>query len=207
LGPLLLTGMACFGAAVANGLLAASTSRPAVEAAAATRSRRLAILSIVFASGIGIQGVVAGLLAIFLGEVRGPTAALLAAGPAVVGAIVGLGLIVRRAGTLDARVSTLAVAQIILLAVLGIVVALLAVIIVEEGTTRISDWPFVLLGLAAGASAFAIGATGAWVIPTMTGTDESTATAMYSAQIARFLPFEAVGFGASTIAVLLVAAG
>ncbi len=207
MGPLLLTGLACFGAAVANGLLAASTSRPAVETAPAARARALVVVLVAFASGIGILGVVAGLLAVFLGELRGPTAALLAAGPAVVGALIGLGLIVRRTGTLDPGVSTIAALQTIGMGVLGIVVATLAVTIVEKGTTRISDWPFVLLGLASATAAVAIGATGARVIPKITGTDDATARAMFSAQIARCLPFEAVGAGACAIGVMLIVAG
>ena len=204
MGPLLFTGLACFGGAVAIGLVAASTSRPVGVTGEAAASRGLAIVLMAFAQGIAVLGVVIGLLAVTLGAVRDPAGGLLAAGPAVAGAVVGIGLIVRRAASSDAQVSIVAAMFIVGMAVLGIVVALLGVFIVEVERSTLSDWPFVILGFASGASAIAIGVTGTRTVPKMTGADDQTRKALQSAQISRIVPFEAIAVGCSGIGILLV---
>ncbi len=202
MGPLLMAGLACGGAAVAISLLAAGTSRPA-----GTASRGFAVVQIAFCQGIAVLGVVAGLLAVFAGAVPDPAGGLLAAGPAAAGAIVGLGLVVRHRHGSDAGVSTIGAMGIVGLAVLGIVVALLAFVIPVVGTTTLSDWPFIILGPVSGASALAIGVTGARALGSMTGADEETAKVIAAAQISRGALFELAAIGASVVAILLIQTG
>lgn len=207
MGPLLFTGLTCFGGAVAIGLIAAGTSREVDEPANAAAVRGWAVILMAFAQGIAVLGVVIGLLAINSGQTLSGASGIFAAGPAVAGAFVGLGLIVRRAGESTTWVSLLASTLIIGLAVLGVVVAMLSVFIVEAGTGTLIDWPFVLLGLASGASALAIGSTGARSIPKVAAADGPSAKTVQSAELSRILPFEGIAIGCSVVAILLIFVG
>lgn len=205
MGPMLMTGLACFGTAIAVGLLATSTSRPAEATAGASPSRSLAIVLIAFAMGSAVMGVVVGLLAIETTGVPDPASGVYAAGPAIVGAIIGLGLIVRGAGDVDLPTACFAALFLLGLASLGATVALLAMFIPTGGAAAPSDWPFVVLGLASGASALGIGITGSRSLQAMKGSDEPTAKAISARQIRRCLPLQVVAIGATVIAILLIA--
>ncbi|MEO8437987.1 MAG: hypothetical protein ABI562_05970 [Chloroflexota bacterium] len=204
MGPMLMTGLAVFGATIALGLIASNTPRSTGPTRDPASPRGLAIILMAIALGIAVLGVVVGLLAIFRGETSDPSSGLLATGPAVAGAILGLGLIVRRVGNTDPTATAYGVANIIGQGVLGAVVAVLAVLVVEEGTGKPADWPFVILGLASAAAALGIGLTGARSLQALAGADESTAKAIRARQISRCLLFQAVGVGASVVAILLV---
>jgi hypothetical protein len=204
MGPMLMTGIACFGAGVAIALLATATARHAESSVGLPISTRSAILLMAFPQGIAVLGVVVGLLAVTAGAVSNPEGGLLVGGPAVAGAIVGLGVLVRSGQDSDQRVRKMGAAYIAGLGVLGVVVASLAFTLAGSRTTSLIDWPFPILGLASGSSALAIGIIGARAIRSMIGVDDPTGKALQAAQISRLLPFEAVAVGASAIAIVLV---
>jgi len=138
LGPLVMTGLAALGAAVGIGWLCASSWIPTHEPTdrRVLTGRSLALVSMAFCEGIAVLGVVVGILAVMTDGQIGLTDELLAAGPAVVGAVIGLGLVVRHRRTADPRLVPHAVVFIVGLANLGIVVALLAYILGEDGRRR-----------------------------------------------------------------------
>lgn len=207
MGPLLMTGLSCFGAAVALGLISTGTWPPdeAPVSRQVPTGRTLAFILMAFSLGVGVLGTVVGLLAIFVaGDVADPANALLAAGPAVIGGIIGLALVARQWGAGDSRISTLAAVDILSVVVLGIVVALLTVFIVQQPTKDLADWPFVILGLINGASALAIGATGATAVRAMRGVDEQRGKAIVKAQISRTSLIQITFVAASAIAIALI---
>jgi hypothetical protein len=202
-----MTGLSCFGAAVALGLISPATWPP--DEAPVSRQiptgRSLAIILMAFSIGVAVLGTVVGLLAIVVaGDVADPADGLLAAGPAVIGGIIALALVARERGAGDPLISKLAAVHILNIVVLGIVVALLALFIVQEPTKDLADWPFVILGLINGASALAIGATGATAVRAMRGVDEQTGKAIAQAQIFRSGLIEIPFVAASAIAIALM---
>ena len=64
-----------------------------------------------------------------------------------------------------------------------------------------------LLGLASGASALAIGSTGARSIPKVAAADGPSAKTVQSAELSRILPFEGIAIGCSVVAILLIFVG
>ncbi len=210
MGPLLMTGLSCFGAAVGLGLIATGTwpSDGAPVSRSVPNQRGLAVILMAFCQGVGVLGVVVGLLAIFVaGSMADPAYGLLAAGPAVVGGLIGLALVIRHWRSGNPEISSLVALFIVGIVVLGIVVAMLTVLIVPEPTKILSDWPFVVLGLINGSAALAIGATGAGGVAALRGVDELTARTIGNAQVSRCLPFQIAYIGASAAAVLLIVLG
>jgi len=208
LGPLVMTGLAALGAAVGIGWLYASTWIPTHEPTdrRVLTGRSLALVSMAFCEGIAVLGVVVGILAVMTDGQIAQTDRLFAAGPAVVGAVIGLGLVVRHRQTADPRLVPHAVVFIVGLANLGIVVALLAYILGEDGPKHPIEGPFVILGLVSLASALAIGRTGARAVRSLERADEIASKAIQAKQIARNALFQIAGVGASIIAVVLILA-
>jgi hypothetical protein len=209
-GPLLMTGLSCFGAAVALGLISTGTWPPdeAPVSRQAPTGRSLAIIFMAFSMGTAVLGTVVGLLAIFVArDVADPADGLLAAGPAVIGGIIALALVARQRGAGDPRISTLAAVYILNIVGLGTVVALLALFIVEGPARDLAGWPFVILGLINGASALATGATGATAVRAMRGVDEQTRKAIAQAQISRSGLIQIPFVAASAIAIALIVLG
>ncbi len=89
MGPMLFTGLACLGAAIAVGLLSSRTSPPSPGAAVPEASRALAIVLMAFAQGIGVLGAVVGILAVVFGTVAEPSDGVYAVVPAIIGGIIG----------------------------------------------------------------------------------------------------------------------
>ena len=207
MGPLLMTGLSSLGAAVALGLISTGTWPP--DGAPVSRQvqsgRSLAIILMAFCLGAAVLGTVVGLLAIFVaGDVTDPADGLFAAGPAAIGGIIGLALVARQRGVGDPRISTLAAVYILNIVVLGIVVAMLAIFVVEEATKNLTDWPFLVLGMISGASALAIGATGATGVRAMRGVDEQAGKAIAQALISRSGLLQIPIVAASAIAIALI---
>jgi F0F1-type ATP synthase membrane subunit c/vacuolar-type H+-ATPase subunit K len=204
MGALLMTGLACFGAAIAIGILASSTT-PTIEVKrGAPSARGLAIILMAFCSGIAVLGVVIGLLAVNAGLVADPSSGVLAAGGAVVGAVIGIGLIAANWSHLDRYVAWRGIAFAAPLGLLGVVVAVLANIFDDIGTGTLANWPFVVLAPASALAALAIGVTGAGAIRSLPGVDETATKSIVAAQISRCALFQAVAIGASTIGILLI---
>jgi hypothetical protein len=207
MGPLAMTGLSGFGAAIAIGLIAAA-SWPADEPAGghqAASARGLAVILMAFCLGIAVLGTVVGLLAIFVaGAVTDTADGLFAAGPAVVGALIGLALIARHWRVADRGTAAFAAVYVFAIANLGCVVALLGVFVVEPAAKSLADWPFVILGFVSGATALAFGATGATAVRSMQGADESAAKAIVAAQISRSALLQIVFTTAGVVAVLLI---
>lgn len=206
MGPLVMTGLAALGAGVGIGWLHSSTWMPTNESTdrRVATGRGLAIVSMAICEGIAVLGVVVGVLAVMTDGQIAQTDGLLAAGPAVVGALVGLGLVVRHRQTADPRLIPQAVFFIVGLAALGIVVAVLAYSFGEDGPKHPIEGPFLILGLVSLASALAIGATGADAVRSMEGADETASKAIAARQISRSALFQLAGVGASVIAILLI---
>lgn len=212
MGPLLMTGLACFGAAVGIGLLAAGFSPPPGPPERVARyrlsARALLIILVAFVEGVAVVGIVVGLLAIEYGSVADPSDGLYAAIPALLGALVGLWLVLTHIDTIQTEVALICAMFIAMLAVLSIVVALLALFIVEpdaDGSIgQRLTLAFMALGLISGGAALAIGVTGGRAIAAMPDGDEPARRAYRAVVVRRSMPFQLTAIGASTIAIVLV---
>lgn len=160
MGPLLVTGAACFGAAVGIGLITAAAERAFERTAEPAAVRGLYIVLAAFLDGIGVLGVVIGILAIFLADVGDTTGAVLAAAPAVGGAAAGIILAGRAA--LSWRSPVFVGTRFIGgLGVLGVVVGTFAVMMGSGRTIRSGDAPFVIIAFVMLAAAIGLGLSGA----------------------------------------------
>ena len=204
MGPMLMTGLACFGAAVAIGLLARATWQPTATVVDAT-TRSLAYILMAFAEGVAVVGIVVGILAVNAGVVTDPAVGVLAAGPAVLGVVVGMTLVVGAAARSDPQMSFFGVLFIVPLGVLGVVVALLATFLVADAASNLVVWPFLLLAPACAASALAVGMSGGVAIRSMRGVDEPTAVAIHAEGVSRCARFVAVALVSTVIAIALIA--
>ncbi len=204
MGALAMTGLACFGAAIAIGLIASAAPRTPGNAPVAPGIRGLAMILIAFTMGSAVLGVIVGLLTIFEPGIHDPTSGLLAVASALVGLVVGLGLMARNAGRADPQVSAFAALFIIGTAILAVVVAILAVFIPSEVVTTLANWPFVVLGMASAGATIAIGLSGAAALRSMVGLDDPSAKVFVAKAISRVFPFQAIGIGVSAVAIMLV---
>jgi F0F1-type ATP synthase membrane subunit c/vacuolar-type H+-ATPase subunit K len=205
MSPLSLTGLACFGAAIAIGLIASGTWRPVAEPVRSQPSARgLAVISMAFCEGGAVLGVVVGLIAATTGLVPDPADGVLAAGPAVAGALVGLGLILAKRRQIDPKVAEPAAAFIVGIAVLGIVVALMARYLHEPDSMSVATGPFALLGLINAASTLAMGVTSSRAVASLEGADASATTSIAKRQVSRNGVFQLGVIGSTVVALLFV---
>ena len=205
MGPLLLTGFATGGAAIAIGLIAASTTRTTRSVLPVPPSRRLAVILMAFAEGSGVWGVVIGLLAVTTGEIDAPGATpIVAPVMAIIGAAIAFVAMIRNLGNLDPRFAPTAIMFIIGLAVLALVVAILAITIHERGARAPETWPFAILGVVMAGSVIGLGVTGARSLRAIAGLDDAAAVAVSSKAILRCVPFQVTAIGAAVLAILLI---
>lgn len=160
MGPLLVTGAACFGAAVGIGLITAAASRALAETAEPLAVRGLHVILIAFLEGIGVLGVVIGLLAIMAAGVGDTSSAIVAAVPAVGGAIAGL-ILARGADQGSIRPQRVGLPFIGGLGVLGIVVGVEAVLIGDGRAIGGGDGPFAIVAVVLLATAIGGAVSGA----------------------------------------------
>jgi F0F1-type ATP synthase membrane subunit c/vacuolar-type H+-ATPase subunit K len=160
MGPLLVTGAACFGAAVGIGLVTGAAGRAFGQTAEPAAVRGLYIVLAAFIEGIGVLGVVIGVQAIFVSDVGDSSAAIVAAVPAVGGAVAGIILAGRSALSWRSPVfvGTRFIAG---LGVLGVVIGVLAVEMGGGRTIEGGDGPFVIIALVMLAAAIGHGLSGA----------------------------------------------
>ena len=211
MGPLLMTGLACFGAAVAIGSIAAGSSPPAGPpdkvASYQLAARAMAIVLVAFVEGVAVIGVVVGMLAIEGGAVTKPSDGIFAAGPALIGALIGLGLILTNVSNVSVTTALICSLFIGTIGVLSVIVASLAWFIAEPAFTPPADWPFVILGLVSGGAALGIGVTGGRTVRGIPDADDQTRQRYQAAQVYRSMPFQVAAIGASAIAIVLVMVG
>ena len=240
MGPMLMTGLMTFAAAIALGLIASATRAPVrsivevdpgtvaagakavrgaatrapgrpnvgVEAGSAADSakavRGAATVCMALCSGLGVLGTVVGLLAILLLPLSEPGAAPFVSVPATLGAGTGLVLIGRARREVDRPRAAYAVVNIISMGVLGLVVAMLAIVISEEPPGHVNDLVFILLGLVGAAAAIALGVTSSRALESMRGVDEATVKTLLRAHLVRAQLLQVVGIAAVIVAILLL---
>lgn len=206
MGALALTGIATFGAAIGIGLIVAGTfPEPLTTGRVAPPGRALAIILMAFCEGIGVLGVVIGILAVELTTTAPRGDVMLAAGPGVAGALIGLAIIFRNRPNADPRLSTLGMSFIVGLAMLGMVVAILGSIF-DETTSRVSIAnTFVVLGFICGAAAVVMGMIGGPAVGSIQGADASEILRIRARTISRaaILEFAAVTAIASAIVLIV----
>lgn len=204
MGPMLFTGLACFGAAVAQGLIASRAERTTTFQVAATSSRGLAIILLAFVQGAAVLGVVIGILSIVYGAVPNPNDGLFAAAPAIVGAIIGWELILLRRRRVDPAVAPMGFAFIGGIATLGLVIAVLAAVINSRAHAPVNNAAFVILGALSGAAALGNGVTGGRSLAAIASADDQRVMAIRTAQITRSALFQGVSVIATVVAILLL---
>ena len=199
MGPMLYTGLASFGAAVAIGLIAAGTARPTESS---TSSRGIAIVLMAFVVGIATLGVVVGIGAILAGEVGAPSDALVAAALAIAGSVFGIAFMALRGSRLDRGIAAIASAFMVGIAALSIVLVVLLVALDQGVVVTIGVPPLVALGIVSGLSALAIGVQGARGLAAFSGADAQSAVAIRAQQIRRCTPLLGVGAISAVLAIL-----
>jgi F0F1-type ATP synthase membrane subunit c/vacuolar-type H+-ATPase subunit K len=208
MGPLLLTGLATGGAAIAIGIVAASATRSTRSVLPAPPSRRLALILTAFAEGSGVWGVVIGALAVTTGSIDAPGATpILAPVLAIAGAAIAFVAMIRNLADVDPQFALIAIMFIIGLAVLALVVAILAIMIHERGARVPETWPFAILGVVMAGSVIGLGVTGARSVGAIAGLDDTAAVAVSSRAITRCLPFQVASIGATIVAIVLIVRG
>ena len=146
MGPFLVVGAACFGGAVAIGLITSAAVQAASSSTQPLAVRALYVLSVAFREGTGVLGVIIGFLAITLADVGDGSTAIVVAVLAVGGAVAGL-ILASRGGPDVARLRSLGVPFIGGLGTLGLVVAVLGVIMGSGATMKTGDGPFAIVAL------------------------------------------------------------
>jgi F0F1-type ATP synthase membrane subunit c/vacuolar-type H+-ATPase subunit K len=159
MGPLLVTGAACFGGAVGIGLITAAAARALADTTEQGAIRGLHLVLIATEQAIGVLGVVIGILAIVVAGVGDTTSAIVAAVPAVGGAVTGT-ILARHAGKAGIR-TPLGLPFIGGLGLLGVVVAIEAVVIGKNRAIGAGDLPFAIVALVMLCAAQWGGVTGA----------------------------------------------
>lgn len=203
MGPLLLTGLSVFGALLAIGLVVASSTAPA-SGGALTPARRLALIVIALATGCGVVGIVAGLLAITAGARLEPGSTRLLLTLTAAGCLVAPFVVLRAPGPVDRWVLARAAGLGGGLALLAVVVGILSLVIHQFVSGSTPPWAYLVLGLIGAGGIIGVGIAGARSIREVGRLDEEPARAATSKAIARILPFEAIGYGASLVAIVLI---
>jgi len=205
MGPLVLTGLAAFGAAIGVGWVVASTSAttPVPQDRRAPSARRFAITSLAYTQGTAVLAAVAGILSVTLRAAPTGSDRLLAAGPAVLGALIGLGLVAQRGRAADRAVAAQGVMFILSAAVLGVVTTLLANVLTSTASAPI-EGPFAVLGVVAMAAALALGVNGAQAVRAMADVDETETKRVMARWVVRSTLLQIPGAGASLIAIVLI---
>jgi F-type H+-transporting ATPase subunit c len=200
-----MTGLVCLGAALGLGLVT-SHARPARDPADTSAVRGMFIVTAAFVQGIGVWAVVGGILAVIYGKAGGAPAAVLAAGLALTGTVLGIALVLRQLDRVDRSAALLGAMFTTGLGTLGAVIGILAIVLDERATTLPPDWPFVAIGLISGFCALAAGWLGGRAEALAT-TDGADLPAIRAGMVRRQLPFLVVGNGAVAAAILILLFG
>ena len=198
MGPMLMTGLITFGTAIAIGLIGSAAADVATSSANARAIRSARGILFAFCAGLGVLGTIVGLLAIFILPLSDPAAAPFVGVPAVVGAAAGLGLIARSPH--DGGWPVRAIYNVVGQGILGLVVAMLAILIATKPPGHVNDLVFVLLALVGAASALAVGVVSRRAIESMRGADEATIKAILRASLVPIQLRQAAGVVAVAVA-------
>jgi hypothetical protein len=214
-GPLVFTGLALFGSAAAIGLVTAASSPPpgptggprpgaigSVTVVAAVR--RLCLILIAFAMGLGVLGVVVGILAVEAVVPLDPASAVLVPALALIGAGLGFAPVIKNRAELDPWVVSKAALFAGSLIVLAVVVAVLAGVIRATGAAQHPPDVFLLLGLVSAAGSIGIGIVGAQSVRTLVGVDEPAATVLLARAVPRVVPFELAAVVSTVVAMVVL---
>lgn len=202
MGPLVMVGLAALGAAPAIGWISASTWRPPeLFARGVPSARALTVVSMAFCAGLGILGFVIGILAVYVGGGATTLDEVMAALPAVAGALIGLAMTQRERDRTDAAMAIQAGTFLVALGVLGVIAAFLATT-VPVAKSSPGGSLFAILGLVEAGAALGIGATSARSIRSMQGANADTVAQIYRRQIGRSGVFQLAGVGAFVVAML-----
>lgn len=199
MGAMLLTGLACLGAELGHARLVTRSSAQVNDAV-----RRFTIIALALPEGLAVIGVVVGLLAVFAGKVQDPTTSLLAAGPAVLGGLIALAVILRDRSEHDSRLVAIGAAYVVGLAVLGAVVAALAMLVTDVAPTPVTDWPLVVLGPIVGLAALSIGWLAAGSIGRITAAPLAAANEAVARSFSRLFVAQMIGVAAGATAIALI---
>ena len=199
MGAMLLTGLACLGAELGHALLVTRSSAKVNDAV-----RRFTIIALALPQGLAVIGVVVGLLAVFSGKVHDPATSLLAAGLAVLGGLIALAVILRDRSEHDPRLVAIGAAYVAGLAVLGAVVAALAMLVTDVSPTPVTDWPLVVLGPIIGLAALSLGWLAAGSIGQIAATPPSASNAAVAKSINRLFVVQMIGVAAGVAAIAVL---
>jgi hypothetical protein len=204
MGPLLLAGMAIFGATIAIGIIAAGTPNAGSSLLGMPPARRLALVLIAIAEGCGMIGVVTGLVAVLSGVRIDPASIATSVVIAFAGAVTGLAQLIRNSSDLDHWIVPRAAVFIGSLGALSVSVAILAAFISEPGGATPPSWAFLVLGAVSAVGSIGIGIVGTRSIADMASVDDVAARVLMSRTIARILPFEFLAVGSSMLGIVLI---
>jgi F0F1-type ATP synthase membrane subunit c/vacuolar-type H+-ATPase subunit K len=204
-GPLAMAGLICLGAALGLGLVS-SHARSARDPADALQVRGMFIVTAAFVQGIGVLSVVGGIISVIYGKAGGAPSAVLAAGLALSGTVLGIALILRQLDRVDRPAALLGAMFTTGLGTLGAVIGILAIVLDERATTLPPDWPFVAIGLVSGICALAAGWFGGRAQALAT-TDGADLAAIRAGMLRRQMPVVVVGNCAVAVAILILLFG
>lgn len=207
MGALVYTGLAAFGAAVSIAAIGASTTRDAADGSLGrANARRIAIIAMAYCQGMAVLGAVAGVLAVTIGWPASPSDRVLAAAPAIIGALTGLLILGRTAGSSDRGVAVQAAIFILGSATLAIVVTVLAIVL-EPKQSHTLDGPFALFGLIAILASATIALSGSTAVREMATADPAAAREIQSRWVIRAAVAQLFGVGAAAVAIFLIVRG
>lgn len=131
----------------------------------------------------------------------------MSAGPAVVGGIIALAVILRDRSEHDPRLVAIGAAYVAGLAVLGAVVAALAMLVTDIAPTPVTDWPLLVLGPIIGLAALSLGWLAAGSMDRIAATSPSASNAAVAKSINRLFIVQMIGVagGVAAIAALEIA--
>jgi hypothetical protein len=204
IGPLVLSGLAIFGAIVGIGRLATAPPPNRATVRPVPASRSLAIIFLAFIEGHGVVGVVVGILAIVGGIEVDPSTAPVVVILALLGAVIAVLPMIRDGSDLDPWIVTKAIPFMGGLIVLAIVLVILASVIQETGSGTPPAWAFPILGLISAAASISLGVLGRRSIEAAARAEDSDVAAIRARAISTVVPLQTIAVIALAIGIILV---
>ena len=204
MGPLLVTGAACFGAALGIGLITAAASRALAETSEPKALRGLQMLLLATEEAIGVLGVVIGILGIVIAGVGDTSSAIVAAVPALGGMAAGM-ILALRTDRGSIRAQPIAFRFMGGLGLLGVVAGIEAVTIGNGHTIRGSDGLFAIVAVVFLSAALFGGVSGARGLAGLRV--PGTLERVRARAISRALLVQSSAIVAAVVAVIIIVSG